>query len=276
VNAPRAQPVDGRARAVLAPRPRESADIRRQHDPTAAATRPRRPRRSAPEAAARERVGGQAARSPCSPSPARSAGAPTTSCANSTRPPEQPVRDPTAQNGQARGVLHGALARETLPSFGTSRRSPEQTSCAKTTSAKIGTGQPPRTRPGRSPPPHASTARAPLDRAPPRRSLPLWPRPPSTPATGGRGPANENRPTDHNPSTPALEAAGPAVRASRGSSVRQRDLAAHVGGGRHCYTGARVSLPPARTGAPGGHRGKAERRPCGALLAPPMAPPELA
>jgi hypothetical protein len=64
VNAPRAQPVDGRARAALAPRPRESADIRRQHDPTAAATpaettAPKRTRGCRPRT--RRRAGSQVA-----------------------------------------------------------------------------------------------------------------------------------------------------------------------------------------------------------------------
>jgi hypothetical protein len=84
------------------------------------------------------------------------------------------VRDPTAPNrGQACDALLGALARKPLPSFGTSRQSPNQTSRAAPARAQIGMGHPPShtTRPITTRNPRHDSA--PSDRAPPRRRVPM-------------------------------------------------------------------------------------------------------
>jgi hypothetical protein len=118
----------------------------------------------------------------------------------------------------------------------------------------------------RDPPGQASSGAHSFGRHTDTGCLPI---PAEYPLNGGRGWANENPPPWHNPLTAAPEPAGPAVGARRGHWPLGRP-GADAGRGRACYAGARVSLPPARSGgAPGG----TAEGPNGALPEPLWRPP---
>jgi hypothetical protein len=96
------------------------------------------------------------------------------------------------------------------------------------------------------------------------------------PPQRGPGSANENPPSGAQPVDGRARARRGPTSARAQNSGRQRDPAADDGCGRDCYAGARVSLPPARSGgAPGGSAGGPNGAPSEPLWSPLVEPAEV-